>query len=142
MDDSVTARFRSRPFAGRLGWLALTVAALSLGCDGEPPGAELPDGVVGEWTTGKEPYEGRSFRIKRDSVYFETVEGFYEGYPIDRVEITTEEGKLLFNVHYTSRSDREYVFSFFYEGQGPGKIRFKNRQAVPWKKASSDSAGA
>lgn len=116
------------------------MATGAAGCGGEP-GEDLPEKVLGTWSTARAPYEGRSFRIARDSIYFETMDGFFEGYPIEEVDISTDEGRLLFTVVYRSPADREYDFSFYYDTPGGGQIRFKNRQAVPWDKtAATDSA--
>lgn len=117
------------------------MALLGGGCGGEP-GEDLPEEVIGTWSTSHEPYSGREFRIARDSIFFETMDGLYEGYPIEDVDISTEEGRLLFTVVYRSSADREYDFSFFYDAPGEGKIRFKNRRSVPWDKAAGPDSSA
>lgn len=99
----------------------------------------IPEYLIGVWKTTATPYADRFFEIKTDQVIFGAVEGASDAYPIKKIKIeeSAEAEGTLITVLYTTIEGKEYKFSFYYDPENRGTIRFKNQKEMAWMRAKN-----
>jgi hypothetical protein len=118
--------------------LAIAIFATLFGCQFREP-TPLPVELLGVWNTSAEKYEGCLFEIKKDSIIFANTR-ILEALNINtitKIETIHEEKRILCVIHYKSREDQEYKFTFYYDPSEGGSIRFKNQLHIKWVKAEA-----
>ena len=95
---------------------------------------DLPQGLLGVWTTEAPKYQDRFFALNEDSLTFGTGEGNSNSNPIIGIELTEEEGRPYYHIEHLGTEGQSYVFSFHYEAADGGVITLKNQTEVRWTK--------
>ena len=120
-------------------FLCILLLLLTLpGCGG-PDTVDLPDDLVGVWTTSAQRYEDRFFELTKDEISFGALDGDVAVYEILRVE----PGKVPdseYAIYYTNEEGREYKLSITHTRRG-GVIRFENQKTIAWTKEADESDG-
>ena len=114
--------------------LLLVLASISLYGLVRPSGrVEVPDVVLGKWTTTAQRYADKSFTVRKDSLVLYVSESDSTVHAIEGVEVEDLGGPLLLTVHYW---DVEGLteFPFYYDTMRGGVVRFKNQRAMEWKR--------
>lgn len=112
-------------------WVIGLVLALSAGC-GEPKITEVPDELIGVWTTTAIDYRDRFLEIRKDAVLFDTGEGTPSANPV--IEVTQEmadDRHAYTIVCFDSEGSGEYKLHLLYDSSLQ-VLRLKNRPQVPW----------
>jgi hypothetical protein len=127
---------------GRKGLVVLIlILSLSPFQCGRKATISIPEELIGVWKTTAPPYADRFFEIKTDEVVFGTGEETFDTYPITKIktEKDPKEQRTLYTLYYRSIEGQEYQFSFYYDPENHGTIRFKNQKEMAWtKKEASD----
>jgi len=114
--------------------LLLVLASISLYGLVRPSGrVEVPDVVLGKWTTTAQRYADKSFTVRKDSLVLYVSESDSTVYAIEGVEVEDLGGPLLLTVHYWD-ADGLTEFPFYYDTMRGGVVRFKNQRAMEWKR--------
>lgn len=100
-----------------------------------PRGHQLPDELVGVWSTSAPRYADRAFQITKTSIAFGTGGHSYSVYPIRTVAVVRDSAATLYTIDYTTPEDQVAEFSFYYVPRREGEIRFKNQRQLVWRKA-------
>ena len=114
--------------------LLVVLASISLYGLVRPSGrGEVPQVVLGRWTTTAQRYADKSFTIRKDSLVLYVSESDSTVHLIEGVEVEDLGGPLLLTVHYW---DVEGLteFPFYYDPMRGGVVRFKNQRAMEWKR--------
>ena len=118
-------------------FLCVLLLLLTLpGCGG-PDTVDLPDDLVGVWTTSARRYEDRFFELTKDEISFGALDGDVAVYEILRVE----PGKVPdseYAIYYTNEEGREYKLSIAHTRRR-GVIRFENQKKIAWTKEADES---
>lgn len=98
-----------------------------------PRSVEIPDGMVGRWTTTVPTYADRAFTVAKDSVTFLTSAQDSTIYPILDVRSRSAEQGTAYTIYYASfGSDLE--FSVVYTDGPQPTIQFINQRGMIWRK--------
>ena len=98
-----------------------------------PRSVDIPDGMVGRWTTTVPTYADRSFTVAKDSVTFLTSAQDSTIYPILDVRSRSAEQGTGYTIYYASfGADLEFSVVFT-DGPDP-TIQFINQREMIWKK--------
>jgi hypothetical protein len=111
---------------------ALAVASLLGAC--QVRSQALPEQMLGHWTTDAERYEDRFFELDARHLTFGTGGGSSYRNPILRIEVTREDGRLLYHLEHQGAEGQSYTFSFYYEPAHGGFITLKNQTEIHWTK--------
>ena len=106
------------------------------GCRG-PDTVDLPDDLVGVWTTPARRYEDHFFELTKHEISFGARDGDVAVYEILRVE----PGKVPdseYAIYYTKEEGREYKLSITHVRRR-GVIRFENQSKIAWTKEADES---
>lgn len=130
----------SRRLTVRLFFLAVVVVVLLAlpryltdrrGTFVEAPPAEL----LGTWTTGAPRYTGRFIRIERDRLTLGLGGGVEESYPVQAIEVETEEIQRHYHVLYTTTDGADEELEVFVFDDG--LMRLKNPSEVRWTRRAN-----
>lgn len=97
---------------------------------------EIPDYLVGRWTTSAPGYEQRYLEINKVSLLFATSESTVNEYFIDTAATSAAaEGKrIVFTIECKDLENSPYRFSLTYEPGNGGTLSFKNQTHITWRK--------
>ena len=98
-----------------------------------PRSVEIPDGMVGRWTTTVPMYADRSFTVAKDSVTFLTSAQDSTIYPILDVRSKSAEQGTAYTIYYASFGQDLEFSVVFTDGPDP-TIQFINQRGMIWKK--------
>ena len=98
-----------------------------------PRSVDIPDGMVGRWTTTVSAYADRSFTVSKDSVTFLTSAQDSTIHPITDVRSKPNEQGTAYTIYYASfGSDLE--FSVVYTDGPEPTLQFINQRGMIWRK--------
>ncbi len=98
-----------------------------------PQSVDIPNGMVGRWTTTMSSYADRSFTVAKDSVTFLTSSQDSTIYPITDVRSRSHELGTAYTIYYASfGSDLEFSVVFT-DGPEP-TLQFINQRGMIWKR--------
>lgn len=109
----------------------VTVVLVGFGCIKKP---DVPDKLIGVWTTAAPIYEGCFFELTRKEIIFGAKDGTVSSYYIKELnakKIPNEEW-ISYTISYVSRGIQKYSFPLYYHPAGNGVIRFKNKLESVW----------
>ncbi|MFB3884155.1 MAG: hypothetical protein ACE144_02935 [Thermodesulfobacteriota bacterium] len=117
----------------RMKKVSILFLSLMLLCFGPQCGKNknVPDHLLGEWTTSDPKYEDRFFEIDRATITFGVGEGQSDTHSITSIEIEKES---LYTIYYKNGEGLESKFSFTYQPTGQGEIKLKNQDQFVWTK--------
>ena len=123
-------RGRNIAFAGAV---VLALAAAPITWALWPRSVEIPDGMVGRWTTTVFSYADRAFTVAKDSVTFLTSSQDSTIHPIMDVRSKPNEQGTAYTIYYASfGSDLE--FSVVYTDGPEPTLEFINQRGMVWRK--------
>ncbi len=111
--------------------IAFSLLSALSGCQAEP---DLPDHLVGTWTTRAPQYADRFLEFRSDSLGFGTGDGSIESYRIASIETVDEGEQTLYTISYANQEGQEYMLSFYHDLRKGGVIWFKNQDHLIWTK--------
>ena len=126
------AKFRRKNFA-LAGAIVLALTAAPVAWALWPRTVEIPDGMVGRWTTTALSYADRSFTIARDSVTFLTSAQDSTSHPITDVRSKPNERGTAYTIYYASFG-ADLEFSVVYDSGPDPTLQFINQQGMIWRK--------
>ncbi len=97
---------------------------------------EIPDELLGLWTTSASKYADRYFEIGPTWLRFDTGATNVPVYRIANVGSSEEGNATLYRVEYLI-GEGAYTLSFLYEQTPEAVIRFENQPLVAWRKGTS-----
>ena len=120
--------------------LAIFVLVVFLGCPWKDK--TVPDHLLGTWRTSDPKYADRFFQIEPDHIIFGTGAKKSSTHPIAgistheiaRIKENLEGPYIFYSIYYLNEEGQEYQFSFFYNPESNGPIRFKNQIEIAWTK--------
>ena len=98
-----------------------------------PRSVEIPDGMVGRWTTSVSMYADRSFTVAKDSVTFLTSAQDSTIHPIVDVRSRPNERGTAYTIYYASFG-ADLEFSVVYSDGPDATIEFINQRGMIWRK--------
>jgi len=114
-------------------WAAAMVLCVFLCTHWRVHHPDVPDEIVGTWTTSDGPYAGRTLEIGPETVNFGTGQGRVSTGFIYNVQEIPDGAKVLYTLSYTVSGSREHV-SFYYDRHGNKTIRFRHQNKIVWVK--------
>lgn len=101
-----------------------------------PRNAEIPDGMVGLWTTADPRYADRAFRVTKTTLTFHV--GPQDSTYHDIVRVRAKKGDITtqFTVYYT-HSGLELEFPLLYVERSDTTIQLLNQRGMTWRKQES-----
>ena len=113
--------------------VVLALAAAPIAWALWPRSVEIPDGMMGRWTTTALSYADRSFTVTKDSVTFLTSARDSTIHPITDVRSRPSEQGTAYTIYYASfGSDLE--FSVVYTDGPEPTLEFINQRGMIWRK--------
>ena len=95
---------------------------------------EVPDYILGEYTSNDSRYEDREFIIDKEKVSF-IVEGEdVHGGNIEKVKMNIANDTQLFDFDYKDNEGVEFKLSFLYDKTDGGTIKMQNQDGVQWRR--------
>ncbi len=101
-----------------------------------PRTAEIPDGMVGLWTTDDPRYVDRAFRVTKTTLTFHVGPQDSTHHPIVRVRAKKGDVATQFTVYYT-QSGLEVEFPILYVDLPDTRILLLNQREMIWRKVES-----
>ena len=113
-------------------WTIVALFGSLMSCAG-PKITEVPDELVGVWTTTAGDYRGRSLELRNRSVLFGTGEGSPS--PDTVVEVTREpdDGETAYTIVARDQAGDDFKLHLLYDA-AQSELRLKNRPEVKWTK--------
>jgi hypothetical protein len=118
--------------------LVLTIIFFLIGCQSKDSRI-VPGELRGVWRTSTPKYIDCYFELTEDNIIF-TNENFLDKMQINsisKIESIIPGKRILYTIYYLNDDDSEFELSFYYD-PSEGAIRFKNQQAIEWKKTKED----
>ena len=122
-----------------VGAIAL-LGALVLSACAEPEPLELPEALIGYWTTDAPKYADRFLEFRADRMVVFGLGGRRTDLsPIVRIKAVNRSGFLIHHISHLNEYGEVYILSVGYHSERPGYLRLMNQWNIEWKK-KSDSA--
>jgi hypothetical protein len=119
--------------------LALCLGVTLASC-GPPPG-EVPDLLLGRWSTETPAYKGRYFEINRDRLLFETSEAGLQVHRIQGAESDlTETGLPRHVLHYAEADGEPATLRLIVQPGAATTLRIENTDEL-WRRAPEPQMG-
>ena len=112
--------------------LILTGASIFVSCTGKH--SDIPEDLIGKWTTTEPRYEDRFFEITKETLIYGLGGDKQDVYFISSLERNLGENQLLYSISYKNKDGFKFTRSFYYESVNGGVIRFKNQKHIEWTK--------
>ena len=110
------------------------------GCE-EPKPLEVPEELIGYWTTDAPKYADRFFELRADRTAVFGLGGSNKDISaIVGIETVREGSVLIYHISHLSASGEVYVFSVSYHLERPGYLRFVNQPYIVWRKRSESAS--
>jgi hypothetical protein len=99
-------------------------------------GHEVPEVLLGVWTSSSPGYSDRYIDIRPDAIIFGTGGTTSRGYRILGCERRVTPDGPLYILEFTGVSSGPYRRPLYYISKGRGQLKFKNEPAVTWVRSS------
>ena len=116
------------------GIIAFSLLALLFshaGCQAEAV-TDIPEYLIGTWTTGAPQYDDRYLQFTSNHVMFGTGEYTYDTFIVVDIKKETEKFRTLYTVSYMEPSGAKYKLRFYYDADNGGLLTFKNQAHLIW----------
>lgn len=115
----------------------LIPGAVFLGACGWFSGDEIPDYLLGQWTTSEPRYSDAQLEITKDRITFLRGFEYISMNRIDHVKISDRDERTLIRITYRDIDGGEFTLSlYYYPDIRGGTIRFVNQMQVKWQRDS------
>lgn len=133
-----TSVYRKGPGTVQMRWW-ITLAALAItlclfGCGSESDG-NIPNELVGRWTSSAPGYQDNFLELNKDQIVFgwgQSESSINSIVGVERVR-QRDTNTFLITIYYTNDEGSDTAASIYYDVTHPGSIRFKNQMGVEWK---------
>lgn len=123
-----------RPWQVIAAQLPLVFLVALLGCqDSSHRRLDVPDDLIGVWTTSDSPYEGRSLELRRFEVLIGTGESPPQSSPVLEVTQESLDRGLGFRITCGDTEGDEFFLNLLYD-PATQRLRLKNRPQVAWSR--------
>lgn len=95
---------------------------------------ELPENLMGRWTTSEPKYIDRYFELTKTTFTYGLGENKENVYIISSIEKSMEGNKTLYTISYKDPAGLVLTRSFYFESVDGGVIKFKNQKKIEWTK--------
>ncbi|MEE9521559.1 MAG: hypothetical protein V3W05_02010 [candidate division NC10 bacterium] len=113
--------------------LASALFATIIGCQSQTSNT-VPEMLLGVWKTAHPKYADRFIEIKKDVIIFGTGGESIELHALADIS-ESREGKLFFyTISHINHHGQRYTFTFYYDPDDGGTMRFKNQRRIIWTK--------
>lgn len=101
---------------------------------------QVPENLLGRWTSTAPLYQERFFEITRVAIVFATGESTVAEYFFTGIEQgeTKRDKEILYSLDCEDLEGMHYNFSFFYLPENGGTIIFKNQKQIIWTKQKEE----
>jgi hypothetical protein len=93
---------------------------------------DMPQALIGEWTTEAPNYAGRSFKLDKMTVTFDLGDDGARVYPLVKLKQRMEGSREYFEVVYGQNSEPEQILRFDYRRAEGGTIHISHQKNVVW----------
>lgn len=94
----------------------------------------IPQNLMGEWTSSDPRYQDRFFKITRERVTFGLGGDKEDTYFISSIEASPESHHTLYTISCKNADGASFTRSFYYQSANGGVITFKNQKHIEWHK--------
>lgn len=101
------------------------------GCQAEAV-TDIPEYLIGTWTTGAPQYDDRYLQFSSNHVMFGTGEYTYDTFTVVDIKKETEKFRTLYTVSYKEPGGARYKLRFYYDADDGGLLTFKNQAHLIW----------
>jgi len=101
------------------------------GCQAEAV-TDIPEYLIGTWTTGAPQYDDRYLQFSSNHVKFGTGEYTYDTFTVVDIKKETEKFRTLYTVSYKEPGGARYKLRFYYDADDGGLLTFKNQAHLIW----------
>lgn len=99
---------------------------------------DVPEILIGKWTTSEPRYEDRFFEITKETFTY-GIGGDKEDINfISSIEKSLEGNSILYTINYKNKDGSGFTRSFYYTANGD-VITFKNQKDIEWTKEKDDT---
>ena len=112
--------------------LIIIGALIFVSCTGKH--TNIPENLVGIWTTSEPRYEDRFFEITKETLIYGLGGDKKDIYSVSSIEESLEGNNIIYTISYKNTDGFKFTRSFYYESVEGGVIRFKNQKQVKWTK--------
>ena len=112
--------------------LILIGASMFVFCTGKH--SDIPEALIGKWTTTESRYEDRFFEITKETLIYGLGGDKQDVYSISNLERDLVGNQLLYSISFKNKKGFKFKRSFYYEPANGGVIRSKNQKNVEWTK--------
>jgi len=99
---------------------------------------DIPEILIGKWTTSASGYEDRFIEITKETVVYGLGGDEKDVYFISNLETNPEGNKLLYTISFKNKDGLEFTRSFYYDPENGGTIQFKHQGHITWRKMKND----
>ncbi len=103
------------------------------GCQAEAVN-DVPEDLLGTWTTGAPRYDDRYLKFTSDSVIVGTGEYTSDTYIVVDIKKETEKFRTLYTVSYKKPGGANYKLTFYYDADDGGLLTFKHQEHLIWER--------
>ena len=96
----------------------------------------FPDELIGRWKRTDSQYERAFFELTHEKIIFGTLSGEVDAHAIKKInqEKVPDTAEILYTVTYVNIEGKEFKFSFYFNPENGGTVRFQNQPEVIWIK--------
>ena len=95
---------------------------------------DIPENLIGKWTTSEPRYEDRFFEITKETLVYGLGGDKQDVYFVSNLETRLQGNQILYTLSCKDTDGLKFTRSFYYESANGGVIRFKNQKHVEWTK--------
>jgi hypothetical protein len=93
---------------------------------------DMPQALIGEWTTNAPSYSGRTFKLDKMTVTYDLGDDGITVYPIVKLKQRVDGDREFYEVVYGQNREPEQTLRFEYRHAGEGTIHIINQKDVVW----------
>jgi len=101
---------------------------------------DIPENLIGEWTTSAPEYEDRFIEITKETFVYGLGGDKKDVYFISNLETNPKGNKLLYTISFKNKDGLEFTRSFYYDPENGGTILFKHQEHIEWRKMKDDAS--
>jgi hypothetical protein len=98
---------------------------------------DIPENLMGKWTTSAPRYEDRFFDITRETLTYGIGGDKEDVYFISSIKKLSEGKNTLYTIDYKNKDGLEFTCSLSYHPENGGIIQFKHQENVQWRRITN-----
>ena len=100
---------------------------------------DVPENLIGKWTTSEPRYQDRFFEITKKTFTYGLGEDKEDINFISSIEKSLEGNHILYTINYKNKDGSAFTRSFYYKSSNGDVITFKNQKDIKWTKEENDT---